>query len=428
MKIKKITLLITALTAAMLLTACSPLEMLQWNADEEEEEDSSRSSRSKKNDDEEDTEKKKAASGIMFGDEFDEDDLDLTYLYMETLMSESKENPKTGKMESQKLQILIPRGDYNSVNRDYAYSDKLGVEVRVDINSYMLPYNYEDYTLKENLDRILQRQYDEFDYTNYWELQITEAKGDEEQVQATVSYLYYNVYSDDYTPYQATYQLCDFGNGMIAMVTTTICASDTTSKTQLILDEINAFYGADIEWDGDAAEKRLQKFLANHDDSVVPAATGWMLFELPKGWQEDWKNNNDFTCTMYAPDGDMFSQGCYITVGREYQSYGSDLDIAYLLENEKDMELFKKAIAELSGIPESDITVRDYGTTVLGQALEMSYSVSEEGLTFVEHRWWITDKDYVYEITAGQLKDGKTDVIAIAEQILAKGRVKGTGV
>lgn len=416
-----------ALTAAMALTACGPqaIKDVMKNQADRSKESSAEESAEESSGKDEGEETKLKSSGVVFGGEFDEDELNFEYLYAETLMTESKENPQTGKMENKKLQVLIPQGDYNTVNRDYAYGEKLGVEVRVDLNTYMLPYHYEDYTLKENLGYILEEEYDEFYSTNYKDVTISEIEGDEEIVKATVTYLYYDKYHDDYLPYQVSYQLYDFGEDVIALVATTICAEDTTGKTPLILDEINAFYGSDIEWDAEAAEARKKQFLASNAGDVVEVSTGWIIFELPKGWEEDYKNNDDFTCDMYAPGGDMYSKGCYITVGREYQTYGSEIDIEDLLGDEDDMELFKKAIAEASGLNENDVTVSAYGTTVLGQAMEISYTVSESGMTYEEHRWWTTDKNYVYEVTAGQIDAGGEDAISIAKDILSKGRVKG---
>lgn len=409
----------TTLASVMVFTACGlqPVKDAMKNQTED-------TSQIEESTEVEGSDEKTKRTGIVFGSEFDENELELTYLYAETLMTDSKENPQTGKMESQKLQILIPQGDYNTVNRDYAYGQKLGVEVRVEIKPYSLPYHYEEYTLEENLVHILEEKYDEFYNTNFKDVQISEIEGDEEEVQATVTYLYYDKYNDDYIPYQVTYQLCDFGDDMIALVITTICSEETTGKTPIILDEINAFYGADIQWDADALDQQKQKFLASNNNDVVQESTGWILFELPKGWEKDWKNNDDYSCDMYAPGGDMYHEGCYITVGRDRQSYGSEIDITYLLDNEDDMELFKKAIAESAGLREEDVTVSNYGDTVLGQAMEFTYSISEGNMTFVEHRWWITDKNYVYEITAGQLEGSKTDAISIAKEILSKGQVK----
>ncbi|MDE7270663.1 MAG: hypothetical protein K2N81_09350, partial [Acetatifactor sp.] len=373
---------------------------------------------------EESSEGQKKLPGTMFGSEFDENELDLEYLYAEVLRTESKENPQTGKMESKQLQILLPQGDYNTVNRDYAYGEKLGVRVRVELNPYLRSHR-EDYTLKENLDYVLNQDFDAFYQSDYRDVQISEIEGDEEQVTAEVLYLDYDKYNDEYVPYQMTYQLCDFGDDMMALVKITICAEKTTGKTPAILEEINAFYGSDIQWDADAAEARKQKFLAGNNADVLQVSTGWLMFDLPKTWAQDWKNNDDYTTSLYAPNGDMRKAGCYISVGREWQTYGSEIDIASIAGSESDMAILKAAIAQATDLKEDEVTVSDYGMTVLGQALEFSYVITQEGISYEEHRWWISDKNYIYQITAGQIDGSKEDAIAIAKEILEKGQVKG---
>lgn len=425
---KKSIMLLMVTVLAMSLTACKP-QMLKEavNTEDKTSEESSGEAVSDGNvsdGTEESSEGQKKLPGTMFGNEFDENELDLEYLYAEVLRTESKENPQTGKMESKQLQILLPQGDYNTVNRDYAYGEKLGVRVRVELNPYLRSHR-EDYTLKENLDYVLNQDFDAFYQSDYRDVQISEIKGDEEQVTAEVLYLDYDKYNDEYVPYQMTYQLCDFGDDVMALVKITICAEKTTGKTPAILEEINAFYGSDIQWDADAAEARKQKFLAGNNTDVLQVSTGWLMFDLPKTWAQDWKNNDDYTTSLYAPNGDMRKAGCYISVGREWQTYGSEIDIASIAGSESDMAILKAAIAQATDLKEDEVTVSDYGMTVLGQALEFSYVITQEGISYEEHRWWISDKNYIYQITAGQIDGSKEDAIAIAKEILEKGQVKG---
>ena len=425
---KKIAIILAMAAVSVSLTACGSAKiltnMLSDKSKEVSVDVSEGNAESLEEDNEESDGINAVSSGFRFGGEFDADDLGYEYLYTETLMTDSKENPETGKMENQQLQIVIPQGDYNTVNRDYAYGEKLGVKVYVRLNPY-LQYHYEDYTLKENLETYLSSEYDEFYSVNYKDLTISEIEGDEEMVTATVDYLKYNKYDDDYTVYQEVWQLYDFGPDKLAMVTITICADDTTGKTPSLVAEVNDFYGTDIQWDADAAEKKKQAFLNSNNGDVLQVSTGWIMFDLPKGWSEDWKNNNDYTRDMYAPDGNMIKSGCYIAVGRNFQSYGNEIDISSIAGSEKDLAALKEGLAATADLNENDITVSNYGMTVLGQAIEFSYTIVEEGISYEEHRWWISDKNYIYEIVAGQIGDSKEDAIAIAKEILEKGQVKG---
>lgn len=423
---KKIAIMLAMVTTAVSLTACGGAKLLLDKAAQGKEESEEVNAEVSEGDEGTVSENEPARSlGARFGTEFDENELGYEYLYPEILMTDSKENAETGKMESQKLQIVIPQGDYNTVNRDYAYGEKLGVKVHVQLNPY-LQHHYEDYTLKENLQAYLDGEYDEFYSVDYKDVSISEITGDEEQVKADVDYFRYDKYDDDYTYYQVTYQLFDFGGDKLALVTTTICADDTTGKTPMLIAEVNDFYGTDIQWDADAAEARKQAFLNSNNGDVLEISTGWIKFELPKGWSEDWKNNDDYSRDLYAPDGDMLKAGCYIAVGRNYQEYGSEIDIASIAGREQDLAALKSGLATATGLDESDITIQDYGMTVLGQAIEFSYTVVEEGISYEEHRWWVSDKNYIYEITAGQIDGSKEDAIALAEKILAEGQVKGS--
>lgn len=430
---KKSIMLLMAVSLAMTLTACSPKMLKEaMNRDNQTSEEfiieDVSGGELADGENAEGTEGvsdgQRADLGAVFGSEFDEGELELEYLYAEVLRTESRENPQTGKMESRQLQILLPQGDYNTVNRDYAYGEKLGVRVRVELNPYLRSH-HEDYTLKENLDYLLEQDFDAFSQSDYRDVQISEIEGDEELVRAEILYLDYDKYDDEYVPYQMAYQLHDFGDDTMALVKITICADDTTGKTPALLEEVNAFYGSGIEWDADAAEARKQKFLANNNTDVVQISTGWLMFELPKNWSQDWKNNDDYRSDLYAPDGDMLKAGCYLSVSRELQSYGSEIDFSSIAGNESYMDILKAGIAQATGLSEEDITVSDYGMTVLGQALEFSYVITEDEISYEEHRWWISDKSYIYQITAGQVDGSGEDAIAIAKEILEKGQVKG---
>ena len=432
MKKKLAIMLITAMTTVS-LSACSVAKNLMSNylpGDEESEEvtaeipDETEESTEEESSEEESSEEKVFSSGASFGTEFDETDFNYEYLYSETLMTDSKENPDTGKMESQKLQIMIPRGDYNTVNRDYAYGEKLGVRVRVELDPY-IQYHQEDYTLKENLQKYLDGQYDQFSSVDYKQVTISDIEGDENMVTATVDYLKYDKYDDEYIVYQVVYQFYDFGSDKLALVIVTIDADDTTGKTPSLLAEVNDFYGTDIEWDADAAEAKKEAFLNSNDGDIVQVSTGWIIFDLPKGWSKDWKNNNDYSRDMYAPDGNMVKSGCYISVGRDYQGYGNDMDISTIAGNEKALDALKKSLAASVGVDENDFTISDYGMTVLGQTIEFSYTIVIEDISYEEHCWLASDKSYLYMIVAGQIGDGTEDAIAIAQDILENGRVKG---
>lgn len=416
---KKLAMLLIMASVTVSLTGCGPTRAVL--NDQAEENEMEASEEEEESDEKEDT--KANSSDVHFGNDFDEDDLDYQYLFAETLMSDSTENPDTGKMEKQSLTIAIPQDDYPMISRDYGYSEKMGVRVRVELNPY-LQYQFEDYTVEENLKAYLDNAFDEFYSVDYKDMDISDIESDDEMATATVDYIKYDDYDDTYTVYQETYMLYDFAPNKMALVIVRICADDTTGKTGALLDEVNDFYGCDIEWDDDAAETRLAKFLKNTDTDILQVSTGWIIFDLPKGWSEDWKNNDNYRQELYAPGGDMFKAGCYISVGRDWQEYGNEVDVASIAGDEESLEILRTMMARAIELDEKDISVSDYGMTVMGRAIEFTYTITESGVTYEEHRWWVSDDDYIYEIVAGQINDDSVeDAISIAEGILENGQV-----
>ncbi len=431
--IKRFAIVIVALASSISMSACVPQMLMERLADGKQKESSLEESVdvaaevSEEGTSEESSEETNVfvSSGLHFGSGFDADEMDYQYLYAETLMSDSKENPETGKMESANLSIALPQGDYNTVNRDYGRGSKLGVEVYVTMDPF-LQYKYEDYTLRENLDDFLSRQYDAFISVDYKDLSITDAEGDESMASASVEYIRYNKYDDDYSVVQEVWQLYDLGYEKPVMVSVSVNGEETTGKTPELLKEINDFYNMDLQWDADAMEQKKEAFLSSNNGDVLQVSNGWMIFELPKGWSEDWKNNSDYMSDMYAPDGDGYGNACYITVGREFQDYSNKIDISALVEDEKNLQALKDAMAEAADLDAEDITVSNYGMTVLGEAVELTYTISVGDISYEQHRWMMSDNRYIYQVVAAQVNGTKEDAISVAQKILSEGKVKGS--
>ena len=106
----------------------------------------------------EEKEEKEAATGIVFGSDEAKGYDGFEYL-MEELISTS--NTKSGNKMT--LSVFVPDGDYPSVSGSYATSERMGVMVDVDIDPY-LRYDYEDYTVSENLEDYVE---EEIEYSSY---------------------------------------------------------------------------------------------------------------------------------------------------------------------------------------------------------------------------------------------------------------------
>lgn len=251
------------------------------------------------------------------------------YLYAETLSTQSKENKETGKMESQNLTVYLPRDEYNSVNRTRAYSNRMGVNFEVDIEP-MLQYKSEDYTLPENLQYVLDMEYDpEYAYYQNIKVGAIEENKETKSARAVVTYTAYDEYDKSFTAYTHTYFLRQLDNGLMVMAEAQVSSVEATGKTPDLLQELEAFYGCKFEWDAADAKKRITEAekagppvsseSANSTatlpvfDSAVKNADGTftdsgLTFSLPEGW--------DYSADYgtYAPGGDPLSNQSAITL------------------------------------------------------------------------------------------------------------------
>ncbi|MGN1147004.1 MAG: hypothetical protein ACI4TB_01190 [Lachnospiraceae bacterium] len=430
---KKIVMVMLCMVMALSATACG-METVLSGQTETEESDKDRDDKDDDKDedkdetktedkdetkeDEKDVEPEKPVSGVVLGGEFEQDYDGFEYLYCETLMTESKENETTGKMESQSLNVFIPIGDYSSVNRDTAYSDKMGVEFRVTLNPY-IRYDEDDYLPEENMQYYLDYEYDEFYCTNYKNVTLSEVEEAGDGVRACASYFYYDKWDDAYIPVYTTYFLRELSKDMEVLVEVEIHGDSTTGKTDALIAELEEFYGFDIAWDAKKAESDLEAFLATGVSDTQTVSTGYLLFELPMGWEQDY-NYGDYSNYAYAPDGDASSAGCVISITREYMGMDS-FDVSEFLKNEEET---KEYLAETLGETASNIEIEDYGTTCLGNAVKVSFETKDGSYEDMNNVYFISNDDYVYTVVATAVSGCPEDVFTMTEEILANGKVK----
>ena len=340
-------------------------------------------------------------------------------------MTESKENPETGKMESKSLNVFIPKADYVNVNRDYIYSSKLGVNFRVYLNPY-IQYNQEDYTLEENMDYFLQSKHDPYNcIESQHGLEVSEAeKLPTGGMRAYASYCKYDSWDEEYYSVLTTYYLLELDKDMLVQVEVEVDSRETTGKTELLLEELETFYGFDIEWSAELAQQNLQAFLASPEVDKNYVSTGYMIFELPKGWEHDWDWSDDYSEYCYAPDGDAQFAECVITVKREYMGYDRS-NVAEILKSQTDMDDIRDSYVSELGLDEEAVLVEDYGSSVLGACLKISFQVEQDGYTVYHELYYMSQSDYLYKLyvsyTTNTAVENPTE---IAENILATARVK----
>lgn len=421
---KKIVTMLLAVVMALSVTACGEKEVVSTNYEdfEDGEKDKDKDTdESETKETEEETKEVENGPEVRLGGDFDEGYEGYEYLYCEMLMTESKENQETGKMESQKLYVFIPNGDYSSVNRDTAYADSLGVNFRVSLNPY-IRYDAEDYLPEENLAKFLEDEYDAFYSTQYRDLVVSGVEKADDGVRATANYCYYDEWNDTFIPIYCTYYLVELSKDMTVLVEVEVDAENVTGKTDALLAELEDFYGFDVDWDKDAAEKKLSAFLASGAADVNEIATGFLICELPAGWKQDY-GYGDYSVYAYAPDGDVDAAGCVITFDYEYMGLDS-FDIEDELKTQEDIDSYTAYLEETLGEKVTDVEVTYCGDTKLGKTMKISYKTVDGSYEDNTCVYMATKGDYVYTMQTIALPDCGYDMDAIAESVLANCTVR----
>ncbi len=294
------------------------------------------------------------------------------YLYAEELQTASVKNEESGKMESEKLVVYIPMGDYVNVSRDSAYSDELGVDFSVSLNPYELPYDYEDRTVVENLEGIFEYEYDEYFMVNYkaFEMSDIEKIGDD-ACRAAVSYIEYSEYDEEYNVRFVTYFMKEMSPANMVLVKAEIWDEYTTGKTEELVQELETFYGFDIEWDAAAAEMRLDTFDPEAEGNKM--LIGSLIIELPSGWKED-EDLSSYDSPVYAYEGRARNSGSFISVSEEYLY--EDASVIRMLTDDEIALYFEVLMAETI----EDIEVEVMGETNLGFTVKISGKSDVTGL------------------------------------------------
>lgn len=416
---KRLMLTLIALTVAVAMSACGESEDRGSRRDRNREEEREGALEEEPEEEEATPEPMTPVAGGMLGTDIGIDYDGFTYLYGETLMTESAENQETGKMESQSLVVFIPKGDYTSVNRDRAYVDYLGVSFSIELSPY-IRYDQEDYLLKENMEYYLEEEFDPFYYPEYRAVEVSDAKEQGNGMTATAQYCRYDSWDDEYIPVLSTYYLTELPNDLTVLVEIKINYNEVTGKTDELLKELETFYGFEIDWSKEAAEKKLEAFLNSGEADFNIFSTYYLLFELPAGWAQDY--SWDYSVDAFAPGGDAEFAECAITFEQEYLGMDAP-DMDQILRSESDIEDYRAYFEEQMGDTVS-VTLENYGDTVLGTAMKITYSMEEDGYAVRVEAYVMSQDGYLYTAQAMQSSDSTEDSFAILENILATAQVR----
>lgn len=360
----------------------------------------------------------KTSGAVLGGDP--KDFTGFEYLYAESLRTESEENSETGQMESKEITVMIPKNEYTYVDRTYASSDSLGVNFKISLNPY-LQYKQEDYLIYENLKMYLDNEFDAFYSTEYKDLVVSEVEqlGDN-RAYANASYIYYDDVDDMYVPIYKSFYIIELEKNLTVMVELEINLAETTGKTQMLLDEIESFYEFKTGWVKADMEEKVANYIANDNGTTDSFSNGYMIFELPKGWKEDYDFDDNYSAYTYAPDGDGTKAECAVSIEREYV-YSEDYNVdAFLVNKDATIALFTEEIGE--GV--SNVDIVDMGETALGHTVKLYMDVEQEGILAHYAFYFASDKDYMYTIYAIHTDNAAQNSFEVAENIIATAQVK----
>lgn len=190
-----------------------------------------------------------------------------------------------------------------------------------------------------------------------------------------------------------------------------------TGKTPMLIDELESFYGFTIDWDVDRAEEKRLNYEASGGDNTF--TTGYMLFELPEGWDRD-NQNSSSGLHVYAPGGDSGASNCMIWMMEEYVSSDETVSAKELAGGKEEAE---ELIAEMMGIEVTDFDIESVDTC-LGEAAKLSYTVTVEGETASCEMYYIPSDYQLFMMYAMKISDSEEDPFSVLADIMESGQVK----
>lgn len=415
MKKKTIALLLTAAMTAGVLGCGSDSAPVDANISEESgqsesshEEDPVSEDSAAENTANEDTSKSskeaEAPSGVVFGS----DDA-AGYDGFEYLMEYELTTDTTESGNEVTYSVYIPN-DEHPVDYDWGVSsDLLGVELYIDLDPVL---ESEDYTAAENLKHKVA-----FDWSSIPDAYYAVSVGDVHSITDNMAvceadYIYHrlNNVTDEYIPQYRLYCMQEMKNGVTALIEVDIRADDTTDETPELLAELESFYGFDIGWDTSFAEDKLAEFESSDEYDDEKYNMGYMSFELQKGWDKDMDQSPYTYGSIFAPNGDSTSSHVAFLIQREY--VGEEDVISALLSDTEAAKALFSAFSSEANI--DDIQAADYGETFMGETLEITVELSQDGESGKAIIYVGQVDDYIYEIdymiegaSAEEMQDGQ---------------------
>lgn len=362
----------------------------------------------------EEKEEKPPASAVKLGDDFDEAYDGFAYLQCETLILKPDEYGE--RTQEKTLKIFLPSGEYTSVNQNIGYADSRGMDLKVALSPFLLGDDAD--TLEETLKNHIEAEYDVFFNIAVYDLELSEIETMENGVKGVVKYCYYDKWTDSFMPVYCTYYLTQTADEMV-LVEVEINLMDVREGMEERLAELEAFYGFDIAWDAKEAQKKLENFMAAGVPDTIRETTGYLLFELPKGWEADYSYG--YETDTFAPGGSVADAGCAISISQEYMGAGR-IDITESLSSEAAQEAYIAGFTEGAAYTVEDVKIEAYGSTCMGEAMKCSFRAEREEGEMEAVMFLITNENYFSVVFVMAVPDKFEETLAVAENILANGR------
>ncbi len=299
--------------------------------------------------------------GVVFGSSEAAGCKDFQYL-AEGLVSTKKNASK----KEERFAAYLPKEEKMRGTGASARGERAGVYVKVDLEPY-LQYKAETYSLRNNLDKYVTGEMDYYD--NFYDVIVGNIEESEDMAVCEVTYMEYDLYEDAYSPYYIVYSLHDLGDDVMALVTLSIDADNTTEETGELIEELAAFYQLDIHWDETFAQAKRQKFEDKYTGNIYQVDC--LAFKLPDGWEIDEAESSDYE-TFYAPGGDLEDAGMFFCVSEVVSASGV---VEAMAEDKEEFQLFME---EEYGDELDYIMIQDQGMTFLGRTIIIEMAAHDE--------------------------------------------------
>lgn len=182
--------------------------------------------------------------------------------------------------------------------------------------------------------------YDALSYEDFEDLEVSEVEVlDDTCATAYAKYCRYSTVEEEYAVVYKYFYLKEIDQDNFIFLRVDLDSLKTTDKTPELLEEISEFYKFDISCDADETKEKIDNYLTyleNDDSEVESFSTGYLNFNMPKGWKRD-KNGTfrgpNYNMLMYAPNGDGTSADCVIYMIEAMRHLDAEEDVFQIAED-----------------------------------------------------------------------------------------------